>query len=69
MGAVAARSLFEWTVIGALLLSVLFIGSTSFTEKITLSRYPEYALYQQRTSAIIPWFAKPETVIQPIQAD
>lgn len=59
MGAVAARSPIQWTVIGAFLLTLLFIGSTSFTEKITLSRYPEYAPYQRRTSAIVPWFTKP----------
>jgi steroid 5-alpha reductase family enzyme len=58
MGVVAARSLLQWTVIGAVLLTLLFIGSTSFTEKITLSRYPEYAEYQRRTSPVIPWFAR-----------
>jgi steroid 5-alpha reductase family enzyme len=42
-------------------LSVLFVGSTSFTEKITLSRYPEYANYQRRTSAIVPWFSRSRT--------
>lgn len=61
MGAVAAGSLLQWTVVGALLLSVLFVGSTSFTEKITLSRYPEYANYQRRTSAIVPWFSRSRT--------
>ena len=55
MGASAAASLRQWTVLGALLLTLLFVGSTRFTESITLSRYPEYALYQQRTSAILPW--------------
>jgi steroid 5-alpha reductase family enzyme len=58
MGVVAARSLLQWTVIGAVLLTLLFIGSTSFTEKITLSRYPEYAEYQRRTSPVIPWFVR-----------
>jgi steroid 5-alpha reductase family enzyme len=68
MGALAARTLLEWTVIGALLLSALFVGSTSFTEKITLSKYPEYAKYQQRTSAIIPWFtSSPSSEIESLQ--
>ena len=57
-GAVAAGSLLQWTALGALLLSVLFVGSTRFTESITLSKYPEYAHYQARTSAIIPWFPR-----------
>lgn len=65
MGAVAARSLLNWSVLGALLLTLLFIGSTSFTEKITLGRYPEYALYQKSTSAVIPWFTRvPRTNVQ-----
>ncbi|NEM89985.1 DUF1295 domain-containing protein [Galbitalea soli] len=54
-GAIAAGSLLQWTVLGAALLTVLFIGSTSFTESITLSRYPEYAMYRETTSPIIPW--------------
>jgi steroid 5-alpha reductase family enzyme len=54
-GAVAAGSLFQWTVLGALLLSLLFMGSTLFTERISLGRYPEYADYQKRTSAVVPW--------------
>ena len=53
-----ARSLLQWTLIGALLLSLLFVGSTIFTESITRSRYPEYAEYQSTTSAIIPWFPR-----------
>jgi steroid 5-alpha reductase family enzyme len=59
IGAVAARSVVEWTVVGPLLLTMLFVGSTAFTEKITLSRYPEYAEYQRQTSAVVPWFPKP----------
>ncbi len=43
------------TVAGAVLLSVLFIGSLRFTEEITLGKYPEYAEYQHSTSPLIPW--------------
>jgi steroid 5-alpha reductase family enzyme len=57
-GAIAARSVLEWTVLGALLLTVLFIGSTIFTESITRGRYPEYAEYQATTSAVVPWLPK-----------
>jgi steroid 5-alpha reductase family enzyme len=53
-GVVAARSV-QWTVLGAVLLTLLFVGSTRFTESISLARYPEYAVYQRRTSAIVPW--------------
>ncbi|MEV5717417.1 DUF1295 domain-containing protein [Amycolatopsis mediterranei] len=45
----------QWTVAGAVLLTLLFVGSTRFTESITKSRYPEYADYQRRTSAVVPW--------------
>jgi len=54
-GAVAAGSVLQWTVAGAVLLTALFIGSTIFTESITRSKYPEYADYQATTSPIIPW--------------
>ena len=54
-GAVAAGSLWQPTVLGAVLLTLLFVGSTRFTESISRSRYPEYAQYQETTSAVIPW--------------
>jgi steroid 5-alpha reductase family enzyme len=54
-GAIAAGSVLQWTVVGAFLLTLLFIGSTVFTESISKSRYPEYAEYQRRTSPLIPW--------------
>lgn len=53
-GAIAAGSLLQWTVLGPVLLTLLFLGSTRFTESITLSKYPEYADYQATTSAIVP---------------
>lgn len=56
IGAVAAGTVLQWTVAGAVLLTLLFIGSTVFTESISLGRYPEYADYTRRTSALIPWF-------------
>ena len=54
-GAIAAGSVLQWTVIGAVLLTALFVGSTIFTESITRSRYPEYVDYQFTTSPIVPW--------------
>jgi steroid 5-alpha reductase family enzyme len=55
-GCAAAGSILQWTVIGPLLLTGLFVGSTIFTESISRSRYPEYAEYQARTSPVVPWF-------------
>ncbi|WP_216892581.1 DUF1295 domain-containing protein [Nocardia alni] len=56
-GAVASGAV-TWTIVGAILLTLLFVGSTTFTESITRGRYPEYAEYQRRTSPIVPWFPR-----------
>ncbi|MBU1588017.1 MAG: DUF1295 domain-containing protein, partial [Actinobacteria bacterium] len=48
MGAAALGSALHWTLVGPVLLTALFIGSTIFTESITASKYPEYAEYQRR---------------------
>ena len=42
------------TIVGAVLLTVLFIGSTVFTESISASKYPAYAQYRRTTSALVP---------------
>jgi steroid 5-alpha reductase family enzyme len=60
----AAHSLLQWTVVGPFLLTLLFVGSTRFTEKISLSHYPEYELFQRSTSAVVPWFARGVTIVQ-----
>jgi steroid 5-alpha reductase family enzyme len=39
---------------GPVLLTLLFVGSTRFTESITAAKYPTYADYQRRTSALVP---------------
>jgi len=44
----------NWTILGAVLLSVLFVGSTIFTESITASKYPAYADYRRTTSMLLP---------------
>jgi steroid 5-alpha reductase family enzyme len=54
--AVATGNLLHWSVLAPLLLTALFVGSTRFTESLTLAKYPEYRDYQARTSPIIPWF-------------
>lgn len=45
----------NWSILGAFLLSLLFQGSTAFTESISLGKYPEYAEYQQCTSRLLPF--------------
>jgi len=54
-GMVAAGTVLVWSAVGAIVLVVLFIGSTVFTESITRGKYPEYAQYQARVSPIVPW--------------
>ncbi|AKF02924.1 DUF1295 domain-containing protein [Sandaracinus amylolyticus] len=44
----------NWTIVGAVLLSLLFQGSTTFTEQITVSKYPAYREYQKTTSRLLP---------------
>lgn len=46
----------NWTIAGAVTLTLLFQGSTSLTEKISLRKYPDYAQYQRSTSRLMPWF-------------
>ena len=60
----AARAIFEWTALGPILLTLLFMGSTRFTVKISLAHYPEYELFQRSTSAVIPWFAHSVAIVQ-----
>lgn len=45
-------------ILGAAILTGLFIGSARFTEQISASKYPDYANYQKRVSMMIPWFGK-----------
>ncbi len=58
LGVTALGSALHWTLVGPVLLTALFIGSTIFTESITRGRYPEYAEYQRRTSMLIPWIPR-----------
>ncbi len=55
-GTSLASAFLHWSAAGILVLVVLFIGSTIFTESITSSKYPAYEGYKKRVSAIIPWF-------------
>ena len=46
--------LINWSIIGALLLIVLFLGSSTFAEEISAGKYPEYADYCQQVSRFFP---------------
>lgn len=44
----------NWTITGCIQLILLFQGSISFSESITVSKYPVYREYQRTTSQLIP---------------
>ena len=44
----------NWSLIGALLLIVLFLGSSAFGEEISASKYPEYQKYCREVSRFFP---------------
>ena len=44
----------NWSLIGALLLIVLFQGSSSFGEEISAGKYPDYARYCKTVSRFFP---------------
>ena len=50
----AGVGLFNWSLIGAVLLIVLFLGSSSLAEEISRGKYPEYANYLQTVSKYFP---------------
>ena len=54
-GVAAGAPWLNVTLVGAVLLTLLFHGSTNFTEAITAQKYPAYADYQRRTSRLLPW--------------
>lgn len=61
----AGIGIFNWSIIGSLLLIVLFMGSSSFAEEISKSKYPEYASYCKKTSRLLPWRVRPDEAATP----
>ena len=45
----------NWSVAGAVLLVLLFIGSSNFSEEISASKYPKYKEYQKKVARFIPF--------------
>jgi len=50
----SSSRLVNWTVLGCIQLILLFQGSMSFGESITVAKYPKYKDYQQSTHQCIP---------------
>lgn len=49
------KAIFNWSIVGALLLIVLFLGSSSFAEEISSSKYPQYEHYRKSVSRYFPF--------------
>lgn len=45
----------NWSVAGVVLLVILFIGSSNFSEEISASKYPKYKEYQKKVARFIPF--------------
>lgn len=54
IGAAATGHWFNWSIAGALLLLVLFQGSSDFSEKISAQKYPAYKAYQNSVGRFLP---------------
>jgi len=53
--AATGGKMFNWSIIGCILLVTLFQASGQFTEKLTLTKYPvKYAMYQKRVPLYVP---------------
>jgi len=52
----------NWTVLGTLQLTLLFQGSTWFTEQISVRKYPAYRQYQNTTSRFLPWLPSEQPI-------
>lgn len=51
---VATGHIINWSIAGALLLVLLFKGSSDFSESITAEKYPEYKRYQKSVGRFLP---------------
>ncbi len=51
----ATGKLLNWSIIGAVLLVLLFWGSSNFSETISAGKYPEYEDYKKKVPRFIPF--------------
>lgn len=62
-GVNATGNWLHWSLAGPVLLTLLFQGSTNFTEGLTAEKYKDYVKYQQTTSRLLPWFPSNEPIV------
>ncbi len=55
MSAYATGHILNWSIMGCLLLFILFKSSSDFSEEISASKYPEYKDYIKKTPRFIPF--------------
>jgi steroid 5-alpha reductase family enzyme len=51
----ATGSWLNWSVVGMILLVLLFWGSSNFSESISEGKYPDYAEYRKKVSRFVPF--------------
>ena len=54
-GVAASGQWINFSLTGAILLILLFIGSSQLTEGISSRKYPEYSIYRKEIPGFIPW--------------
>jgi steroid 5-alpha reductase family enzyme len=59
----------NWSLIGAVLLVLLFLGSSDFSERITAGKYPAYKDYQKAVPRFIPWPGKSSPEPQAVEEE
>jgi len=57
-GVSASGQIINWTLLGSLILILLFAGSSEFTERISLDKYPGYLNYKHNIPKFIPHIFK-----------
>lgn len=65
----AGAGIFNWSLIGALLLVVLFLGSSAFAESVSRSKYPQYDEYRRQVSKFFPWKKMKEELLVPEEGE
>jgi steroid 5-alpha reductase family enzyme len=53
-GVAASGKWINWTITGSVLLVILFIGSSTLTEKISSEKYPSYTDYRKKVARFFP---------------
>ena len=52
---IATGNWLNWSIVGCLLLLLLFKGSSDFSEAISAEKYPDYKEYQKRVARFVPF--------------